>query len=73
MTPEEEFDDWRRFFRQERLRLDLTYAEVAERMGVSHPNIHSWERGTSVPLMTNFMGWAQALGYEVVIEERARD
>lgn len=47
----------------------LSQGAVAKRIGVETPAICHWETGSKLPLMFNFMCWAEALGVEITVKE----
>lgn len=60
--PETELDNT---LREHRLRLELTQAELAERVGVSRKTINTVENGVFTPSATLALKLARALGVRV--------
>ena len=58
-------DGLRNSLKDERTRLDLTQAELAERVGVSRKTINTVENGVFVPSTTLALKLARALGCRV--------
>lgn len=50
-----------------RLEQGLSMSEIARRIGTSPSVVHSWEHRIRVPSLVNYMAWAEALGYRVVL------
>lgn len=49
----------------------LTQQEVGRRMGVTKEAICQWETGARTPSPSNIARWAEALGVEIVLQEKA--
>lgn len=56
--------------RAERIRRGWTQAQVATAMGTSETVVSTWERGTRHPTGGNLIGWAGALGSELLLRRR---
>lgn len=54
----------------ERERQQLTQRQVAERAGLYHPIICTYERQRYVPSTTKLIAWAGALGYDLTLMRR---
>lgn len=56
---------------QERQRIGLSRADVAERSGYHETMLGRWERGERAPSLRQLADWAGALGMEVTIKRKA--
>lgn len=57
--------------RSERMGRGLSQREVGELIGnTSYGSIYNWECGVNSPTLQNLRIWAEALGYEVVLQRR---
>lgn len=50
--------------RRRRRLLELSQAEVAERVGVARRTVVMWEQGAMEPSVERLVAWARALGLE---------
>jgi transcriptional regulator with XRE-family HTH domain len=56
--------------RRVRLARQLKVEQLAEITGFDQAGIKRWETGGSAPLLTNFIIYADALGFDVKLERR---
>lgn len=57
-----------RTLRGSRVALDMTLADVAERIGVNPETVRDWECGMHSPSLANFTAYANTLGYRIRLE-----
>ena len=50
---------------KERMRLGLTQAQLAEKIGVQRAQLSIWERGVCAPKMSNLLKLSQVLGCSI--------
>lgn len=60
-----------RKLRELRIEQQATLDRLATRVGFNAYTIGRWERGTQLPTLFALSVWAEALGYELVLRERA--
>lgn len=58
--------------RLERRIRELTQVEVADIVGVDRDDISGYETGKKNPRFDTFVAWAQALGFEFVIQPKVK-
>lgn len=60
-----------RVLQRERIRLNLTQAQLASRIGCYLEQLSSWERGLWVPKVKQIQHWADALDMELAVKPKA--
>ena len=58
--------------RLERRIKELTQLEVADAIGLDRDHISGFETGTRNPKLHTFVAWADQLGFEVVMQPKAK-
>lgn len=53
--------------RAERRRLEVSQQQMAEYLGYHATAVCSWERGRCEPPLRVLSGWAEAVGFEIVL------
>lgn len=54
---------------KQREKLNLTRAQLDERLGLSQRMVSKWERGDRQPTAANLERWARALGMQVILRK----
>lgn len=47
----------------------LTTETLSKRIGISQGQLTNWELGKQCPSFTNFIAWANALGYHLTLQK----
>jgi transcriptional regulator with XRE-family HTH domain len=58
--------------RMERRIKELTQQQVAEAVGLDRDHISGFETGSKHPRLHTFVAWADRLGFEVIVQPKAK-
>lgn len=58
--------------RDERRARGVSQAKLASRIGVLNAQLCYWESGKRAPATHNLIAWANALGFDLVLQARAQ-
>lgn len=58
------------FVKSERVKQGLSVSKFAEKTGICHSTIHSFEKGKRIPMLDTFLILADSLGYEVILKKK---
>lgn len=53
--------------REERIRQNISQADLNERIGMAEGRIQRWESGVSIPYFITMVRWADALGVKITV------
>ena len=66
-----EWKPYTELFRQKRQELGMSQRKLSEEIDAEHSAVGSWERAEVIPPTVQFFRWADAIGFDVNLEEVA--
>ena len=66
-----EWKPYAEMLRAKRLKMGMSLADLSEEIDANHSAVGSWERAKVIPPTVQFFRWADAIGFDVNLEEVA--